>query len=286
MPRRIPIAGDVAALRRAVARFRAAGETVALVPTMGALHAGHISLVKRARRRAKRVVVSMFVNPTQFAPSEDFSTYPRTFEADLQALSKVATDQVWAPRSVAEMYPADFSTQVVPGGPATVGLEDAFRPHFFTGVATVVSKLLLQCLPDVALFGEKDFQQLRVIQKMAEDLNIPVKIIGVPTVRERDGLAMSSRNIYLSLAERALAPTLHRVLIESAEAIRGGAAIAGVTRKARATLTRAGFAVDYFEARHARTLEPVTRADDPVRLLAAAKLGSTRLIDNVGVRQG
>jgi pantoate--beta-alanine ligase len=284
MSRRIPIMRTVNSLRRAVARMREAGESVALVPTMGALHRGHVSLAERARRRADRVVVSIFVNPTQFAPTEDFSTYPRTFDADVKALEHAGADLVWAPGTVQEMYPAGFSTRIDPAGPATVGLEDSFRPHFFNGVATVVAKLLLQCLPDVAVFGEKDFQQLRVIERMTADLNIPVAIVGAPTVRERDGLAMSSRNVYLSIADRATAPVLHRTLIECAKAIARGRAINETMEEGRAMITRAGFAVDYLETRHALTLEPIsTPAEGPVRLLVAAKLGATRLIDNVGL---
>ncbi len=178
---------------------------------MGALHAGHLALVRSARRRAGHVVVSIFVNPAQFAPNEDFATYPRTWEADLAALAKLRIDAIWAP-SVATMYPDGFDTRIAPGGPALAGLEDKFRPHFFGGVCTVVAKLLLQVQPDFATFGEKDYQQLQVVTAMARDLDIPVKIVGVPTVRETDGLAMSSRNAYLSAEERAAAPTLHRVL--------------------------------------------------------------------------
>ena len=285
MARRPPIARTVGALRRAVARYRLAGERVALVPTMGALHAGHLALVRRAQQRAERVVVSIFVNPAQFAPSEDFSTYPRTFDADLRALAGADADLVWAPGSVDVMYPPGFSTQVAPAGPATVGLEDAIRPHFFAGVATVVAKLLLQCHADFAMFGEKDFQQLRVVERMAADLDIPTTIVGVPTLRERDGLAMSSRNVYLSEGERKQGPLLYRTLSDCARVIAAGRDIAEAVEEARQALARLGFAVDYFEARHARTLEPVTRLKDgPVRLLAAAKLGATRLIDNVAVR--
>ncbi|MBX6427096.1 MAG: pantoate--beta-alanine ligase [Variibacter sp.] len=284
MTRGVPVARTVAALRRAVARYRAAGETIALVPTMGALHAGHLSLVRRARRRADRVVVSIFVNPTQFAPSEDFDSYPRTFAADLAALRDVSADLVWAPASVEEMYPPGFATRVVPAGPAAVGLEDAFRPHFFAGVATVVTKLLLQCLPDVAVFGEKDFQQLRVVERIVADLNIPVRIIGAPTVREADGLAMSSRNVYLSAEQRAVAATLYATLSACAEKIREGQRIAAVMRQGRRAIERAGFRLDYLEARHAGTLEPIASlAEGPVRLLVAARLGATRLIDNIAV---
>jgi pantoate--beta-alanine ligase len=284
MSKRIAIVRTVATLRRAVARFRDAGETVALVPTMGALHAGHLALVRRAKRRCDRVVVSIFVNPTQFGPSEDLSTYPSTFDADIEALIAERADLVWAPGAVTEMYPAGFATEVSLAGPATVGLEDRFRPHFFKGVATVVAKLLLQCLPDVAMFGEKDFQQLRVVERMAADLDIPVRIVGAPTVRERDGLALSSRNVYLSAEERAAAPAIHRALRDAASAISGGTAIAEAVAEQRARLAQAGFAVDYFEARHAGTLESIdSMKQGPVRLLVAAKLGRTRLIDNVAV---
>ncbi len=277
------IVGEVADLRARVGQFRRAGETVALVPTMGALHAGHVSLVDLARQRAARVVVSIFVNPTQFAPTEDFSTYPRTFDADVAALSGLA-DLVWAPAHVGVMYPTEFATRVRVAGPASVGLEDKYRPHFFEGVATVVAKLLLQCLPDVAIFGEKDYQQLRVVERMAVDLDIPVTIIGAPTVRDPDGLAMSSRNAYLGPAERASAPALHAALRRAAADIAGGAVIDAALSRACSAVTTAGFAIDYIEARNALTLEPVSSpADGPLRLLAAAKLGSTRLIDNIAV---
>ena len=278
-----PVVRTLGALRRALVRHRKRGETIALVPTMGALHAGHLALVHLAKRRAKRVVVSIFVNPAQFAPHEDFSTYPRTMAADLAALAKLKVDLVWAP-SMKEMYPEGFSTKIVPAGPAAAGLEDAFRPHFFGGVATVVAKLLLQVAPDFAVFGQKDYQQLKVITAMAKDLDIPVKVIGGPTVRERDGLALSSRNGYLSAAERAMAPTLHRVLKECAAAIDDGKPIASTLLAGRATIERAGFIVDYLEARHAETLAAVTSIKDrPLRLLVAAKIGKTRLIDNVAI---
>jgi pantoate--beta-alanine ligase len=270
-------------LRREVARCREKRERIALVPTMGALHEGHLSLVRQARRRAKRVIVSIFVNPTQFAPTEDFASYPRDTAADLAALARTGVDLVWLP-SVEVMYPEGFATRIVPEGPAAVGLEDKFRPHFFAGVATVVTKLLQQCQPDIALFGEKDYQQLKVITAFARDLDVPVKIIGVPTRRERDGLAMSSRNAYLSAAERALAPTLHQVLQQCAVRIARGDAPADVLEQGRAAIGRAGFVLDYLEARHTETLAPVTsRRDGPVRLLVAARLGKTRLIDNIGV---
>src|SRR5262245_50894493 len=218
MPRRPRVVSNVAALRRAVATLRRGGATVALIPTMGALHDGHLALVRLARKRARRVVVSIFVNPTQFAPNEDFASYPRNLGRDLAALAKAGVDLVWAP-SVKTMYPDGFATRIAPEGPAKAGLEDAFRPHFFNGVATVVAKLLVQCAPDVAVFGEKDYQQLKVISRLAKDLDLPVKIVGAPIVRERNGLAMSSRNAYLSDAQRGGAATLYRVLKECARRI-------------------------------------------------------------------
>jgi pantoate--beta-alanine ligase len=284
MARPPKIAKTVPALRRALARWRAAGETIALVPTMGALHEGHLALVRLARRRADRVVVSIFVNPAQFAPTEDFSTYPRTFASDVAALAEQKADLVWAPGSVEVMYPKGFATRIVPDGPAIAGLEDAFRPDFFKGVATVVAKLFIQTMPDIAVFGEKDYQQLKVVSRMARDLDLPLRVIGAPTVREEDGLAMSSRNVYLSPDERAVAPVLHRVLRLCAEKIAKGRNIATILSEGREAIERASFKLDYLEARHAETLAPVASAKDgPVRLLVAAKLGTTRLIDNVGV---
>jgi pantoate--beta-alanine ligase len=270
-------------LRRVLARWHDTGETIALVPTMGALHEGHLSLVRLARRRARRVIVSIFVNPAQFAPNEDFASYPRTFDADVAALAEAGVDLIWAPPGEA-MYGSGFATRIVPEGPAKVGLEDAFRPHFFGGVAIVVAKLLIQCAPDVAVFGEKDFQQLKVITRLAADLDLPVKIIGAPIVREADGLAMSSRNAYLSPPERAVAPTLYRVLGECGAAIARGDRIARVLDEGGAAIEGAGFQLDYLEARHADTLQKVeTAADGPLRLLVAARIGRTRLIDNVAV---
>ncbi len=280
---KLPVVRKLGALRRSLTRYRNRRETIALVPTMGALHAGHLALVRLAKRRAKRVVVSIFVNPAQFAPHEDFSTYPRTFAADLAALAALKVDLVWAP-SVAEMYPVEFATKIVLSGPASAGLEDAFRPHFFGGVATVVAKLFLQVAPDFAIFGQKDYQQLKVITAMARDLDLPVKVIGATTVREKDGLAMSSRNAYLSAAERAAAPTLHRILKECAAQLKAGKPIAATLVAGRAAIERAGFAVDYLEARHAETLALVASIKDgPLRLLVAAKIGKTRLIDNIAV---
>jgi pantoate--beta-alanine ligase len=219
-------------------------------------------------------VVSIFVNPAQFAANEDFGSYPRTWDADMAALAELKVDAVWAP-NVGVMYPDGFATTIAPGGPALAGLEDKFRPHFFGGVCTVVAKLLLQVEPHFATFGEKDYQQLKVVTAMARDLDIPTRILGLPTVREKDGLALSSRNAYLSAAERATAPTLHRVLRECA---------AHLKAVGRAKIEREHLVLDYLEVRHAETLAPVAGiADGPVRLLVAARLGRTRLIDNTGV---
>jgi len=283
MAPRLRVVRTVSALRRVLAPWRQDGERVALVPTMGALHAGHLTLVKAARKRARRVGVSIFVNPTQFAPHEDFGSYPRTFDSDLAALNELAVDLVWAP-TVEQMYPPGFATRIVPEGPAKAGLEDRFRPHFFGGVATVVGKLLIQCGPDFAMFGEKDYQQLKVVTRLAADLDLATKIVGVPTVREKDGLALSSRNAYLSAQERAAAPTLHRVLKDCARQIADGALIARVLDEGGAAIESAGFALDYLEARHAETLQPVAAiGDGPIRLLVAARIGKTRLIDNIPV---
>jgi pantoate--beta-alanine ligase len=273
----------VPALRRAVEALRARKATVALVPTMGALHDGHVSLVRLARHRAQKVIVSIFVNPTQFAPMEDFGSYPRTWKADVAKLTAEKVELIWNP-DVKAMYPDGFATRIVPEGPATAGLEDSFRPHFFGGVATVVGKLFTQCRPDVAIFGEKDFQQLRVVTRMARDLDLGVRVVGSRTVRERDGLAMSSRNVYLSVEERQTAPTLHRAMKESAKRLKAGEELETAMAAGRELITSAGFVLDYFEARHAETLAPVASVKEgPVRILVAAKLGKTRLIDNIGV---
>jgi pantoate--beta-alanine ligase len=283
MANRLKIIRTVSSLRRALEPFRRPNERVALVPTMGALHRGHMALVREAQRRSKRVVVSIFVNPTQFAPNEDFASYPRSFATDLKALRDAKVDFVWAP-SVETMYPDGFGTRLAPEGAAKAGLEDQFRPHFFGGVATVVAKLFTQVLPDFALFGQKDYQQLRVVTQMAKDLDLPVKVIGVPTVREPDGLALSSRNVYLSATERAVAPMLYRVLNGCAARIKNGEKIDRVLNVGRIEFDLAGFGLDYLEARHAVTLAPIsTSKDGPIRLLAAVRLGKTRLIDNVPV---
>jgi pantoate--beta-alanine ligase len=283
MATRLQVVRTIAPLRRTLELYRKAGQRIALVPTMGALHRGHMALVRKAQRRAKRVVVSIFVNPTQFAPHEDFGSYPRSFHADIKVLREAKIDLVWAP-PVEVMYPDGFATRIAPEGAAKAGLEDTFRPHFFGGVATVVAKLFTQVSPDFALFGQKDYQQLRIVTQLAKDLDLPLKVIGIPTVREPDGLALSSRNAYLSTAERAAAPMLYRVLKGCAARIKSGEKIERVLNVGRIEIDLAGLALDYLEARHALTLAPVASLKDgPVRLLVAARLGKTRLIDNVAV---
>ena len=283
MSRSPMIVRTVPALRRALDSIRAKNHTTALVPTMGALHDGHVSLVRLAKRRAKRVIVSIFVNPTQFAPTEDFGSYPRTWKADVARLAAENVDLIWNP-DVKIMYPDGFATRILTEGPATAGLEDRFRPHFFGGVTTVVGKLFTQCRPDFAIFGEKDFQQLRVVTRMAGDLDLGVRVIGSRTVRERDGLAMSSRNVYLSPEERLKAPTLHRAMKESASRLRAGDNIEAAMAGGAELIANAGFVLDYYEPRHANTLAPIASAKvGPVRILVAARLGKTRLIDNIAV---
>jgi pantoate--beta-alanine ligase len=266
-------------LRQAVGRWRAAGGRIALVPTMGALHAGHLDIVKRAKGMADRVVVSIFVNPRQFAPHEDLDRYPRDEAGDAAKLEAVGADLIWAP-SPAEMYPQGFATRIEPQG-AALGLETDFRPHFFGGVTTVVAKLFNQVAPDVALFGEKDFQQLAVIRQMVRDLDMVIEIAGVPTVREADGLALSSRNAYISAAERAAAPALHRAIARLAQTVAAGGAVEAATAEAATSILAAGFAkIDYVEVRDAETLGGF-QMGRMGRVLAAAWLGKTRLIDNV-----
>ncbi|MFY9627858.1 MAG: pantoate--beta-alanine ligase [Methylocystis sp.] len=277
------VAHRIQELRGSVKDWRAAGERVALVPTMGALHEGHLSLIEAARSHAARVVVTVFVNPTQFGPSEDFSKYPRTLPADLEKLRTASADLCFAP-AVDEIYPQGFATRIEMDGPARADLEDRFRPTHFSGVAIVVAKLLNQAQADVALFGEKDYQQLLVIRRLAQDLDIDTQILGAPTLREADGLAMSSRNVYLSANERRMAPTLYATMAEAARAMKQGASIEAALETARAALVEAGFAIDYLEARQGQTLARVASLrDGPLRLLAAAKLGVTRLIDNIAV---
>ena len=250
---------------------------------MGALHEGHLSLMRQGHEICDRVCATIFVNPKQFAPSEDFETYPRGEGEDVAKLIAEGVDLLFAP-DVSVMYPDNFATTVSVTG-VSDGLCGAARPGFFDGVATVVSKLLLQALPDVAIFGEKDYQQLLVIRQAAQDLNIPVDVVGGPTVREADGLAMSSRNAYLTASERAIAPRLYEVLVEAAGKIADGAPAANACQAAITELTTAGFSdVDYVEARDAASLAPITKAaNGPTRVLAAVRLSKARLIDNVGI---
>lgn len=301
---------SVAELRDEIRQWRKNGLTVALVPTMGALHPGHLTLVRRAAELADRTIVSIFVNPSQFAPHEDLARYPRDEAGDLGKLAGERCDLVWAPRP-ADMYPEGFATRILPAG-AAQGLESDFRPHFFGGVTTVCAKLFGATTPDVAVFGEKDYQQLCVIRQMVRDLNMPLQVVGVDTAREPDGLALSSRNVYLSADERAVAPALNRVLREVAaearEALRGKvgprkaprpqplvidpsepapihelAELTAICAAAAAKLNTAGFAkVDYIAVREADTLRLIGELGPrPLRVLGAAWLGSTRLIDNV-----
>ncbi|WP_246696577.1 pantoate--beta-alanine ligase [Methylobacterium planeticum] len=273
---------DPAALRATVEAWRRAGESVVLVPTMGALHAGHLALVAHAKAIGRRAVVSIFVNPTQFGPNEDFARYPRDVAADLAELAGPGADAAWTPE-VETMYPPGFATRIAVAG-LSEGLCGSVRPGHFAGVATVVTKLLNQVRPDIALFGEKDFQQLQVIRRAVRDLDLGVEIRGVPTIREADGLALSSRNRYLDAAERAVAPRLHAVLARIAAALREGAAAAPLLAEGVAELSAAGFGpVQYLEVRDAETLAPLERVAGPARVLAAAYLGRTRLIDNVAV---
>ncbi|MGL4729025.1 MAG: pantoate--beta-alanine ligase [Bosea sp. (in: a-proteobacteria)] len=274
---------SVKALRKAVHGWRAAGEKSALVPTMGALHDGHIDLVRLARKKARRTVVSIFVNPTQFAPHEDFTKYPRTFERDRDMLAEAKADAIYFP-DVSEMYPDGFATRVLLLGPAAVGLEDRFRPTHFEGVATICCKLFTQSQTDFAIFGEKDYQQLQVVTRMVQDLDLPIGIVPMPTRREPDGLAMSSRNRYLSESERALAPILHQTMQEIASAIVKDQPVMQAVAEGQVKIVRAGFELDYLEARHARSLAPIqSLREGPIRLLLAARIGGTRLIDNIGV---
>jgi pantoate--beta-alanine ligase len=278
----LAVARSVAELRARADIWRSAGERIGLVPTMGALHAGHLALVAAARERFRRVIVSIFVNPKQFGPREDFTTYPRPETDDLDKLAGAAVDLAYIP-TVEEMYPPGFATAISVGGPSE-GLCGAHRPGHFDGVATVVAKLLTQATPDAAFFGEKDYQQLMVVRRMARDLNLRSEIVGVPTVREPDGLALSSRNVYLSAEERRLAPHLHRLLRAAAADIADSAAPEPIVSRTIAELGFQGFMVEYLELRDAATLAPVSAmSSQPARLLAAVHLGRTRLIDNVPV---
>lgn len=277
-------ATTVTDLRARLFEWRDAGHRIGLVPTMGALHKGHMALVRQALEAADRVVVSVFVNPAQFAEGEDFDSYPRTLEEDAAKLARTGAQLIYAPTG-RQMYPDGFSTEVRMGGPA-IGLESAARPHFFHGVALVVAKLLNQVRPDVAVFGEKDYQQLLVIRRLAADLDLDVEILAGPTEREADGLALSSRNAYLSAEERRRASQLNVILSDLAKALGQGASTAPSVADAVAKAERAFDAVDYVTVRHAETLAelPEGPINEPARVLAAVKLGTTRLIDNMAVK--
>lgn len=280
----VPIIRTIAALRASVAEWRRGGQRVAVVPTMGALHEGHLSLVRAAQQRADRVIVTLFVNPKQFNSAADLAAYPRTEEADAAKLAPLGADLLYAPDGEA-MYPDGFATNVSVAG-VSEGLCGAFRPGHFDGVATVVAKLFLQTGAEVALFGEKDFQQLHVVRRMAGDLDIPIEVVGCPTVREPDGLALSSRNVRLSPAERRIAPSLAAALLDAAGELAGGAAVEPALAAARTKILAAGFrSVEYLELRSEAALELVAVLDRPARLLVAAWLGDVRLIDNVKVEQ-
>lgn len=273
-------------LRAVVKSWRQDGQSVALVPTMGALHEGHLSLAHEALKRCDRVIMSIFVNPTQFSPEEDLDSYPRTFEDDVDKFGAAGGHLIWAP-TANEMYPEGFATRIIPKG-AAEGLETDFRPHFFGGVATVCCKLFTQTLPDYAMFGEKDYQQLCVVRQMVRDLDLPLEIVGCPTVREADGLAMSSRNAYLSVSERKTAAHIYDVICDVARKVESGGHIMEACQTAEAALKTAGFGqIDYVAVRDAETLEAaIGVADRPLRVLAAAWLGKTRLIDNVPAGPG
>lgn len=276
------IVREIQALRAAVAGLREGGRRVALVPTMGALHAGHMALVEEGLARADAVVATIFVNPTQFGPNEDLAAYPRREAADARMLEEAGCALLWAP-DAATMYPPGFATSIRVSG-VTDGLDGAARPGHFDGVATVVAKLFLQTRPDIALFGEKDYQQLAMIRRMAADLDFGIEIVGVPTRRDADGLALSSRNAYLTPAERAAAVALPRALEEAAHAIGTGTPSGRALARARERLAEAGFGpVDYVSLCDAATLEPIETLDREARLLAAARLGAARLIDNIAV---
>jgi pantoate--beta-alanine ligase len=278
----LPLLRDIAALRSQIAAWRTNGLRVGFVPTMGALHDGHLSLVRMGKTQCDKVIASIFVNPKQFSPTEDFSRYPRDEDGDAAKLASAGCDALFLP-DVAEMYPPGFSTQVIVSG-VSMPLEGEMRPHFFGGVATVVSKLLIQANADAAFFGEKDYQQLLVIKRLARDLNIATEIIGGETVREADGLAMSSRNAYLSADERATAAKLNMIMRDAIAKLRAGANIADVEGKAFAAIGQAGFScVDYASVRDAETLQPVSDLQKPARIFVAAWLGKTRLIDNMAI---
>ncbi len=278
----LEIVRTVGDLRAQVTQYRRGNASIGLVPTMGALHDGHLTLARSAKLDNARVIATLFVNPKQFSPTEDLARYPRDEAADAALLQEAGVDLLFAP-DAAEMYPDGFATSVAVSR-LTQHLEGATRPHFFGGVATIVTKLLLQALPDRAYFGEKDFQQLQVVRRMVRDLNIPVAIVAVPTIREADGLAMSSRNRYLSAAQRKMAAALPQVMRETAAELRSGAAAGPILAAAKSRLHKSGFdRIDYLELCDEQTLQPIPAARAPSRLFVAAFIGTTRLIDNLPV---
>ncbi len=272
----------VESLRREVARWKIDNLSYAIVPTMGALHQGHLQLVHEGFQHADRVLASIFVNPRQFGVNEDLSKYPRDEEGDVEKLAEAGVPLIFAP-SADEIYGDGFSTSIHMQGPAKAGLEDKYRPHFFDGVATIVAKLFIQSGANCAMFGEKDYQQLQVVTRLAKDLNIPTRVIGVATIRDDDGMAMSSRNRYLTKLERSQATAIYKSLAQAAEKIRKGTNPQSATRAASRSLTTLGFKVDYVAARNAETLAVPQKLGEPLRILAAAWLGKTRLIDNIAV---
>jgi len=282
MPLSLNTVSTIEALRFQVNAWKMQGLRTALVPTMGALHEGHLELVRKGVRLADRVVVTIFINPKQFSPNEDLATYPRDIQGDLDMLAQVGAHLVFVPDGD-EVYPPGFASKVLLEGPALAGLEDRFRPDFFGGVTTVVAKLFNMANCDYAMFGEKDYQQLMVVMQMARDLNIATSVIPVETVRAKDGLALSSRNAYLSEAERQIAPVMNQMLHAAADDINTGVTVDRATEKSRLALTDTGFKMDYLEARHANTLAQIKAPSDPIRLLAAGWLGKTRLLDNIPV---
>ena len=273
---------NIESLRRETAKWRSENLKTALVPTMGALHEGHLDLVREGFRRADRVITTIFVNPKQFGVTEDLSRYPRDEEADVAKLGEEGVHLVFAP-APDTIYPPNFATTVHVDGPAKAGLEDRFRPQFFDGVATIVAKLFIMSCADYAMFGEKDYQPLAVVRRMARDLNISTEVVGISTKREVDGLAMSSRNRYLTKHERGHATAIYKNLNQAADKIRRGVKQQSATRAAARSLTTRGFKVDYVTARNAETLAVPKEEGEPLRLLAAAWLGTTRLIDNIAV---
>lgn len=277
------VKNEIATLRAAVAAARAEGMRIGFVPTLGALHKGHLSLITEARKHADWVAVSVFVNPTQFSPTDDFDGYPRTLDDDAELLAEGGeADLLFAP-SAREMYPKNFATGIVVGGPAK-GLESDFRPHYFSGVAVAITKMLVAVMPDIAMFGEKDYQQLLVVRQFVRDLGLPIDIVGAPIVREEDGLAYNSRNAYLSAQERQVAAQLYPVLQLVADAVRSGKPVSVAEEAGTSALKSAGFtSVDYVAVRDAETLVPLERFDRPARVLAACRIGRNRLIDNIAV---